>query len=176
MIWVKTEAGRAEMQARRLVKERPSRNLLLLIDGAKSQQVLLEGLVGVGVDDFVRLEALGLIAPLVPLVPSVAEPAALHGAGAVGVPHPVTAPATEAAPAGAATVEPGGLDYAGYTAALTGLISKELGLRGFLLTLAVEKASSIEALRAVGEKVVAQIGERRGEAAAAAARRSLNGD
>jgi len=55
------------------------------------------------------------------------------------------------------------------------MISSELGLRGFVLTLAVEKASTIEELRAVADRTLAQIAERKGEARAAAARRVLFG-
>ena len=52
MIWVKTDAGRVEMQTRALVKERARRNLLLLIDGSKSEEMLLTNLAGVSADDF----------------------------------------------------------------------------------------------------------------------------
>jgi hypothetical protein len=44
-----------------------------------------------------------------------------------------------------------------------------------VLTLAVEKAGTIEELQAVAQRVLTQIDERKGEAAAAAARRSLYG-
>ena len=75
-----------------------------------------------------------------------------------------------------AAVEPAApLDYAAFTAALTQMISTELGLRGFVLTLAVEKASTIEELRAVADRTLTQIAERKGEARAAAARRALYG-
>ena len=67
------------------------------------------------------------------------------------------------------------LDYAQFTAALTQMISAELGLRGFVLTLAVEKAGTIEELRAVADRTIAQIAERKGEARAAVARRTLYG-
>ena len=49
MIWGKTEAGRIEMQARSLVKERARRNLLLLIDGAKTDAMLLEDRLGTAI-------------------------------------------------------------------------------------------------------------------------------
>jgi hypothetical protein len=55
------------------------------------------------------------------------------------------------------------------------MISKELGLRGFVLTLAVEKAGTPEELRAVAQRTIAQIAERKGDAAAAVARRTLFG-
>lgn len=155
MIWVKTDAGRTEMQARALVKERAQRNLLLVIDGVRTEESLLAGLAGISRDDFVVLEMLGLIAPQASPAASVRQGTAL----------PSRAPVADAAP----------LDYAQFTATLTQLISKELGLRGFVLTLAVEKAGTIEDLQAVAQRVLTQIGERKGEATAAAARRALYG-
>ena len=67
------------------------------------------------------------------------------------------------------------LDYSEFTAALTQLISGQLGLRGFTLTLAVDKASTIEELRDVAQRVIEQIRERKGESAAAEARKTLYG-
>src|SRR5258708_19673316 len=64
VIWAKTDAGRVEMQAKALIKERPQRNLLLLIDGHKSEEMLLANVVGIKADDFTALEAMGLIEPL----------------------------------------------------------------------------------------------------------------
>jgi hypothetical protein len=57
VIWAKTDAGRAEMQQRALVKERPQRNLLLMIDGKNSEEKLLAGLAGISAQDFKTLEA-----------------------------------------------------------------------------------------------------------------------
>ena len=162
MIWGKTEAGRVEMQSRTLVKERARRNLLLLIDGVKTDAMLLGGLAGITAADFEALHELGLIEP-------VAEaPARPHRANPAAAPAAPVAPAEPAAPAVP-------LDYAQFTAALTQMISAELGLRGFVLTLAVEKAGTIEELRAVADRTIAQIAERKGEARAAVARRTLYG-
>ncbi len=159
MIWAKTDAGRIEMQARALVKERAQRNLLLVIDGTKTDEMLLAGLTGIGAEDFAVLQSLGLIAPLA------------SGSRAGGAtPNRAAAPAS-----GVAAVEVAPLDYAQFTAALTQMISKELGLRGFVLTLAVEKAGTIEELQAVAQRTLTQIAERKGEATAAAARRALYG-
>ncbi len=169
MIWCKTEAGRAEVQARALVKERLQRNLLLLIDGVKSEEMLLANVVGLKREDFKFLESLNLIAPVVP--PSSSRSSSSDRAHAAT--QPMTLP-----PEGEAAGEPSdgaAMDYGRYTATLTQLISSELGLRGFTLTLAVEKASTVEELRAVGERVLEQIRERKGEAAAERARRVLSG-
>ena len=154
MIWSKTDAGRTEMQARALVRERAQRNLLLVIDGVKTEEALLAGMAGIGPEDFAALQSLGLIAPA----------GAASGSRSAGS-APVRAPAAEAAP----------LDYGQFTAMLTQLISKELGLRGFVLALAVEKAGTPEELQAVAQRVITQVGERKGEAAATAARRALYG-
>lgn len=157
------------MQARALVKQRAQRNLLLVIDGIKTDEMLLANLTGITVDDFAALQSLGLIAPVAGASGSRSgvSPSG-RGAGAVPTPAATTATAT-------ATPDPSPLDYGDFTQALTQMISKELGLRGFVLTLAVEKAGTIEELQAVAQRTLAQIAERKGEAAAAAARRVLYG-
>ena len=140
MIWAKTDAGRAEVQSKALIRERSQRNLLLLIDGQKSEDMLLAGVAGITPDDFSALEAMGLIEPLlVPpsrSAPRSAAPAAA-AAPAVRSSAPVPLDAAEPAPA-----PDDNFDYRRFTETLTQLIAKELGLRGFTLTLAVEKAST----------------------------------
>lgn len=154
------------MQARALVKERAQRNLLLVIDGIKTEEMLLANLAGITAADFAALQALGLIAP--------AGPAPGRGTGS-----PRAAATAASAPAPVATVdvpvESVPLDYGQFTSALTQIISRELGLRGFVLTLAVEKAGTIEELQAVAQRTLAQIADRKGESAAASARRALYG-
>jgi hypothetical protein len=164
VIWTKTEAGRIEIQARTVVKERPQRNLLLVIDGIKTEEMLLANLAGISAKDFVDLHALGLIAPMV----SSGRGAASQPGRLAGAPTPAPeqqAPAAPEAP----------LDYAQFTATLTQMISKELGLRGFVLTLAVEKAGTAEELQSVATRTIDQIRDRKGDAAAAAAQRALYG-
>ena len=155
------------MQARALVKQRAQRNLLLVIDGIKTDEMLLANLTGITVDDFAALQSLGLIAPVAGASGS-RSGVSPSGRGAGAVPTPAATTAT-------ATHDPSPLDYGDFTQALTQMISKELGLRGFVLTLAVEKAGTIEELQAVAQRTLAQIAERKGEAAAAAARRVLYG-
>ena len=186
MIWTKTDAGRHEIQARALVKERARRNLLLLIDGVKSQEMLLANLAGIDAEDFRALEAMALIAPVGTGRPPAPESVAAPGAAAAAptAPAPVSGPSSRpaplapAAPAEAPTpavVSATPLDYGAFTTALTRLISTHLGLRGFVLTLAVEKAGTIEDLQAVAQRALEQIRDRRGEAVAAAARQTLYG-
>ena len=164
MIFTKTEAGRLEMQARAVVKERPQRNLLLVIDGIKTEEMLLANLAGISAKDFVELQALGLIAQAV----------ASGRSGSLQA-RPGGAAAPEQAASAAASAPAAPLDYAQFTATLTQMISKELGLRGFVLTLAVEKASTAEELQSVAHRTIDQIRERKGDAAAAAAQRALYG-
>ena len=165
MIWAKTDAGRTEIQARALVKERAQRNLLLVIDGIKTDEMLLANLVGITADDFAALQSLGLITP--------AAGTSGSRSGASPSARGAAAPSTAAGAAPAADPLP--LDYGQFTQALTQMISKELGLRGFVLTLAVEKAGTIQELQAVAQRTLTQIAERKGEAAAVAARRALYG-
>lgn len=162
MIWVKTDAGRVEMQSRALVKDRARRNLLLLIDGAKSEEMLLANLAGITAADFQELRKLDLIAP--------ASGAVTVGNPSRGASGPDFTRTTVPVP-----LATGPLDYAQFTAALTKLISAHLGLRGFTLTLAVEKAGTIEELREVAHRALDQIRDRKGEAAAAEARKTLYG-
>ena len=154
------------MQGRSLVKERAQRNLLLLIDGVATDEKLLAGLVGVSADDFLHLQALGLIVPDRRVASNRSGATAANRASAAAV----STAATAAAPAEAAP-----LDYTEFTTVLTQMISRELGLRGFMLTLAVDKANSTQDLIAVAERTLGQITERKGAAAGAAARRMLFG-
>jgi hypothetical protein len=160
VIWVKTEQGRAEMQTRALVKERARRNLLLMIDGVRSQDLLLSSLTGIDQEDFQELRRLNLIAPA-PGTASLAENRAL-----------ADEPAANAAPEPAAAAR-GELGYGHFTAALTKLISDHLGLRGLTLTLAVERAQTGEELTEVGRRVIDAIRQRKGEQAAAEATKIL---
>ena len=169
MIWVKTDAGRAEMQTRALVKDRARRNLLLLIDGTKSEEMLLSNLAGITADDFQELRKLDLIAPAAGAVTVGNQPrSTTSDSNRPTVPQGLSS-STPTTP----TTSP--LDYSQFTSALTQLISANLGLRGFTLTLAVDKASTIEELREVAQRVIEQIRERKGDAVAAEARRTLYG-
>jgi hypothetical protein len=154
------------MQTRALVKERGQRNLLLLIDGIKTEEMLLAHVTGLKPEDFKFLESLNLIAP----VPGSSGRSSSSSASSAG-----DKAAAEAAPVAPAESEDHLLDYPQFTAALTQLISSELGLRGFTLTLAVEKAGTIEELREVANRVLDQIRDRKGLPAADKARRTLFG-
>ncbi len=161
MIWVKTDAGRAEIQARALVRERPQRNLLLLIDGKTSDDKLLAGIAGISVVDFTTLESLGLIVAANEM--RAAAPSAPAAA----------APAADATPG--VDIDIGGLDFAQFRGALGRLISSELGMRGITMSMILEEAQTVSDLRDVAQRVLKQIGDRKGPAAVAEARRKLFG-
>ena len=195
VIWAKTDAGRREILDRALVRERARRNLLLVIDGVQSEEALIAALAGIGPEDFRALEAHGLIAPVsgsvrpairsssrsMPLGgrgesrPSVGAAASVSAFGASSSGIGVRASALSEAVPGNAGGSSSARDPVAFAAALARLISSELGLRGFVLSLAVEKASTAEDLEAIAQRALEQIRERRGDAACAAARQALYG-
>ena len=196
MIWAKTDAGRREINDRALVKERARRTLLLVIDGVQSEEALIAALAGIGADDFRVLEAQGLIAPAsgsvrasarasARSVPPVGRGEAQPSSGAVSSSLSAVGPSTSgfgvraaalSEPAGGTEAPgPAGRDPAIFAATLTRLISNELGLRGFVLSLAIEKATTPSDLEAIAQRTLDQIRERRGDAACASARQTLYG-
>jgi hypothetical protein len=158
LIWAKTEAGRAEIQARALVKDRAQRNLLLIIDGKTPAEKLLASLAGITAADFGQLESLGLIT-------------------AVGVPAPPSAPApaasTNAKRGGGVDIDVSGHSFAALRGAIGQLISKEFGMRGFALSMVLDESLTIDDLKDVAERVLKRIGDSKGPAAAAAAKSFL---
>ena len=155
--WIKTDMGRAEISARARVPERLRRTLLLLIDGKRSEQALLHSVAGSTAHDFEQLERLGLImrrqaSALAPATSSLA-----HASIDVLIDDAPPLPS-----------------YAQLTTRLTQLISSQLGLRGFRLTLAVEKADNVQELLRIADRVVAEIAQRKGAESAAQARRLIH--
>lgn len=157
--WIKTDLGRAEISARARVPERLRRTLLLLIDGNRSELALLNSVAGSTARDFEHLEQLGLI---------------------TRQPSTTATPASAPAPLAHADIDvllddaPPVPSYAQLTTRLTQLISSQLGLRGFRLTLAVEKAADVQELLRVADRVVDEIAQRKGAESAAQARRLIH--
>jgi len=163
MIWIKTDVGRAEISTGALVPERVRRNLLLLIDGNRSQDALLSSVAGSAHGDFDLLARLGLIAR--------ARTDAATASAWDRLPAKASVRAGSASTAIDVLInEHPTPSYAQLTARLTHLISSELGLRGLRLTLAVEKAADVNQLLPVAYRVVADIAQRKGAAAADKAR------
>ncbi|CAN5367854.1 hypothetical protein BH09PSE5_BH09PSE5_30110 [soil metagenome] len=182
MPWAKTDAGRLEIQTRSAINGRAQRNLLLLIDGKKSQEQLLASVTGTTAADFSMLRDLGLItssdSPSVSVFGESEPPINGHAQRSIS---PFSSSASASPRTGGVQidipvdVEPAMPSFGHVSKTLTSLIASELGLRGFTLTLAVERAANIEALLDVAERVVQQIETRRGIAAADKARRALFG-
>lgn len=160
MIWAKTDAGRAEMQARSLVKDRAQRNLLLVIDGKKTAERLLADLAGISAADFATLEGLGLITQVGPPPAPPSPPVAASANRSVDVD---------------VDVDINAFDYATLRAAIGRLISKELGMRGFAMSMILEESMTVEDLKDVAQRTLRMIAERKGLAAAEEASKVLFG-
>lgn len=156
MIWAKTDAGRAEMKARSLVKDRAQRNLLLVIDGKRSAEKLLTDLVGITPADFATLAGLGLIEPVANPASQVAGPTSKTLSSSVDA-------------------DVNSFDYATLRSAIGRVISKELGMRGFALSMILEESTTVEDLKEVAQRLLKTIAERKGIAAADAASKILFG-
>jgi hypothetical protein len=144
VIWRKTTLGLAEIKARSLAIDPASRNLLILIDGAKTEDMLLRFGIGVRPGQFQSLLALGLIEAI--------DDGAKRPVTSDPPPPPVSAPAVPQENPFATT--------------LSQLISTYLGLAGFGLTDAVQRARSVTELQGIAENVIALIRQRKGNAAA----------
>lgn len=148
MIWIKTPRGLEEVAASCLNVAPASRNLLRLIDGSKSEEMLLRHGIGVVHEQFRDLWKAGLIAPLT-------EPEQ-------------TASKTEAPRPPTVVQDPRLLGKV-----LRQLISEELGFAGFGLAETLARARSLHELQNVADAVVLKIKERKGDAVADAARQRL---
>ena len=148
MNWAKTDAGQIEVRA-------PGDPLLASPTGmsAIDLQALAPADLTPPTEPRCAGGAIGVLSQCVP-VPT----AAVSWPAATDLPHSPASP-----------------DHGHLAAALTQLISTELGLRGFMLTIAVEKARSHAELRSVAQHTIDQIRALRGDAAATAALRTLDG-
>lgn len=151
MIWVKTDAGRVEIQLRARLKDRHLRALLVLVDGKKSEEAVLQSLPGSSVEDLAKLRELGLIGPV-----------------ATDAPGPLRA--APPAPSGSGIAA---RDFADLVVELKVIISAHLGLGGLGLTLALEQATSTEELAHVAQRAIEQIEGRQGLQAPRSARAAL---
>ncbi len=143
----KTELGRAELRARRVPLNPKLRALLVMIDGKQTIDDYLEKLQGFSIDKeaFAELLNMGLIeakgAQVVDPAPTIAAP--------------VTAIAVADAPVPPATAGSERLSqiYDFYNSTIRDII----GLRGFMLQLDVEKATTLEDYRALRERFLSAV-------------------
>ncbi len=66
MIWKRTPAGEAELKTHAAGLRAAAQNVLMILDGVKTEQMLLTNLAGVTREDFRALIQLGLIEPVEP--------------------------------------------------------------------------------------------------------------
>ena len=183
MLWLKTEAGRQEIKARSLVSGRAQRTLLLLADGKRGEGELLALVAGTSQADLDALAALGLIVAVdeseatEPMQLTPRTPAAPADTLSEWSPTLASDPGLADAPGATASAQEGASGgYDDLSSALTETIARELGLRGFVLTMAVERASTLEELRAVAERTITAVTDRKGLAQGRAVRRALFGE
>src|SRR5215831_4723928 len=74
-VYVRTEAGRAEIRAKALPLSRPARNLLLVLDGSCSGAQWVAKVQGCTADDLEQLIDARLVAATAPSAPAQAAPA-----------------------------------------------------------------------------------------------------
>lgn len=155
--YIKTDTGRAEIQARVHAISRTARNLLLILDGSRDGSEWVGMVRGATSADLATLFDAGLIA----LIPSAAPPAALPDA----TPSPM--------PAAAAAV-PVPLNYAELYELLPNLAKEQLGLmKGYRYALAIEKADGLPGLQKVAMDMLVEIERTKGTAVARSFKRAL---
>jgi hypothetical protein len=153
---IKTEAGQRELRERAVDLPRSARTLLVLVDGVRSTDDLLEMVKGATSQDVEILLQAGLIAT------SGTASSSKSVAGKAATPVP-----TEAAPA----VK---LEFKELYDCLTELIREQLGvLKAFKYTLEVEKASTVDDLMPVAKRFIEDVQKQKGDSAANMVRRAL---
>lgn len=167
--YIKTDLGRAEIQARVHAITRTARNLLLIIDGSRDGTEWTSMVRGATVEDLQTLFEAGLIAQVG------SAPSASSGSADLRATAPT--PSAEVAPTMPAPLGPSdqsALSYKELYSLLPSLAKEHLGmLRGYRFALAIEKASGLPGLQKVAIDLVAEIQRQKGDAVARAVRRAL---
>lgn len=161
MKYLKTEAGQKALKDRVPPLSARQRSLLIMCDGQRTQSQLVEVAQGLGGDagDLEQLVALGLIEPVAAPEPTAGRAVASARAGAA----PASAPATAPGSASRLSPEAAARRYqAAYPIATR--LTASLGLRGFRLNLAVERASGYDELAALLPQLTEALGAERVEA------------
>jgi hypothetical protein len=161
-VFSKTEAGQREIRERTIGLSRPSRTLLVLADGTRSEEQLLQMVRGSTPQDFASLVEAGLVTG------NSARGGSSSGAASRDeTPAPAAA---EEVPAEAGV----GLGYRELYDSLNALAKEQLGLfRGYKFVLEIEKANGVEGLREVAERFAEEVQKVKGDSAAQMVRRAL---
>lgn len=147
MHYIKTEAGQKAFKERSALFSSRQRTAFILFDGIKSDQHIMAATPGLGLtlQDIEAMVANGFLALVAP---------------AGGVSATATAPVSAPAPLQAAVPDSGRTPEQRYTQAkpIATLLAASLGLRGFMLNLAVESAAGYEELLALLPKLQNALG------------------
>ena len=154
MIYAKTELGQQALRERSAAITPRQRCAFILLDGKHELDEVLKSTAGMGVgsQDIDHLLQLGLIRAVAPAVPA---PDLVRVAPPVAAPSPLAIavrPADQPPPASEAEA----LYLKAYPLAVK--LTSELGLRGFRLNLAVERAGNYGELLAVLPKIREAVG------------------
>lgn len=164
-VLAKTEAGSAEIRERSRALTRPARTLLLLADGTRSAEQLLGMVQGSAMSDVTLLIESGLLTEL-----------SSHRQPKAAAPAPATPDVDlpSVPPEGAAVEAGAPLGYQELYDSLNALSKEQLGLfKGYRFALEIEKASGLDELREVAQRLVEEVQRVKGESAAQMVRRAL---
>jgi hypothetical protein len=170
----KTAAGKLELQERTIALKRSSRTLLVLADGLRTQDELLQLVRGAELADIEELRAAGLVT-----VSEVQSPGVRRVDGSGGAVQSSRGSATRPtevtrvdSPEQAKPAQEMG--YQEIYATLNLLCRDHLGLiKGFRYSMEIEKASGLEELKAVARRFAAEVEQTKGPVAGQMVRRAL---
>jgi hypothetical protein len=170
----KTAAGKRELQERTIALKRSSRTLLVLADGLRTQEELLQFVRGAEPSDIEELRAAGLVT-LSQVTVSVArrtEGANVAGQAPRGPSARTSGFSETSAPEAWKPAQE--MSYQEIYATLNLLCRDHLGLiKGFRYSMEIEKASGIEELKAVARRFAAEVEQSKGPVAGQLVRRAL---
>ena len=170
----KTLAGRRELQERAFALNRTSRTLLVLADGVRTQEELLQFVRGAELGDIEALRVAGLVT-----LSAGGAPVAGRSASAPG---PGQAPRSASMPLLDETLNKAverskpvaAMEYQELYATLNLLCRDHLGLiKGFRYSMEIEKASNVTELRDLARRFVEDVEQSKGPIAGQVVRRAL---
>lgn len=177
LIYDKSDKGREEIASRKHHLAPKLRALLVLIDGKQSGHILLKKFGFLGLSEQVISELIehGFIKGMAPVAPA-ASAAAAAAATAPTVAPQKTAPvsAVEARGVEEGILEPGETQYQAVYNFYTHTVKSALGLRGFGMTLKVERCNSLEDFRALRTPYVDAVRKAQGDEMARSLRSRLD--
>ncbi|MBH2042245.1 MAG: hypothetical protein I8H87_01640 [Comamonadaceae bacterium] len=150
MIYLKTESGQAALLSRSLALTPRQRSAFIMFDGKRSMKDVLKATEGLGIteEDVAQMAASGLLVLTSTTAPT-AKPAL-----APALPAALAVPLQNPAPSSSQN------EQAHYSKAypIATRLTAGLGLRGFLLNLAVEAAGDLSKLRELAPKIRQAVG------------------